>query len=101
MTEVSDSHAVSMKITVFWNVVVCGLVEVYRRFRDACYLCYLHHELLADNTVQHVRRVIFINIVPSKVIINCMPDSSSERPKSHPTSMTLKTFLGSLMHLVT
>jgi hypothetical protein len=29
------------KVTVFWVVVPCSLVEVYRRFRDAC--C-LHHQ---------------------------------------------------------
>jgi hypothetical protein len=33
--------AVSMKMAVFWVVVSCSLVEVYRSFRDAC--C-LHHQ---------------------------------------------------------
>jgi hypothetical protein len=33
--------AVSMKMAVFWVTSPCSLVEVYRRFRDAC--C-LHHE---------------------------------------------------------
>jgi hypothetical protein len=32
--------AVNMKMTVFWVVVPCSLVEVYRRFRGACYV---HH----------------------------------------------------------
>jgi hypothetical protein len=27
---------VSMKITVFWDVALCSLVEVYKHFRDAC-----------------------------------------------------------------
>jgi glycyl-tRNA synthetase alpha subunit len=27
-----------MKDPVFWEVVLCNLVEVYRRFRGACYL---------------------------------------------------------------
>jgi glycogen synthase len=31
---------VAMKMTVFWDVVLCSLVEVYQNFRDAC--C-LHH----------------------------------------------------------
>jgi hypothetical protein len=30
-----------MKITDFWDVAPCSLVEVYRRFRGAC--C-LHHQ---------------------------------------------------------
>jgi hypothetical protein len=29
-----------MKMTVFWDVALCSLVEVYQRFRGAC--C-LHH----------------------------------------------------------
>jgi hypothetical protein len=33
--------AASMKVTVFWDVTPCSLVEVYRRFRGAC--C-LHHQ---------------------------------------------------------
>jgi hypothetical protein len=33
--------AASMKMTVFWDVAPCCLVEVYRRFRCAC--C-LHHQ---------------------------------------------------------
>jgi hypothetical protein len=31
----------SMKMTVFWDVAPCDLVEVYRRFKGAC--C-LHHQ---------------------------------------------------------
>jgi hypothetical protein len=31
-------QAASMKMAVFWDVVACSLVEVYRRFRGACYL---------------------------------------------------------------
>jgi hypothetical protein len=30
-----------MKMTIFWDVVPCSLLEVYRRFRGAC--C-LHHQ---------------------------------------------------------
>jgi hypothetical protein len=30
--------AASMKMTVFWDVTLCSLVEVYRRFRGACCL---------------------------------------------------------------
>jgi hypothetical protein len=33
--------AVSMKMTVFWNVAPCSLVEIDRRFRGAYYL---HHQ---------------------------------------------------------
>jgi hypothetical protein len=33
--------AASMKMTVFWDIAPCSLVEVYRRFRGAC--C-LHHQ---------------------------------------------------------
>jgi hypothetical protein len=25
-----------MKLAVFWDVILCGLVESYRRFRRAC-----------------------------------------------------------------
>jgi hypothetical protein len=55
-----------VRMTVFWDVAPCSLVEVYRRFRNACYL---HHqddpddwgskylwnvaEFLPDYTVQH------------------------------------------------
>jgi hypothetical protein len=30
--------AVSLKVVVFWVVVPCSLVEVYRRFKGACCL---------------------------------------------------------------
>jgi hypothetical protein len=33
--------AVSTKMTVFWVVAPCSLVEVYQRFRGPCYL---HHQ---------------------------------------------------------
>jgi hypothetical protein len=33
--------AVSMKMTVFWDVAPCSLVEVYLRFRGA--YCFRHH----------------------------------------------------------
>jgi hypothetical protein len=29
-----------MKMTIFWDVVPCSLVEVYRHFRGACCLHY-------------------------------------------------------------
>jgi hypothetical protein len=29
--------AASMKMAAFWDVAPCSLVEVYRRFRRACY----------------------------------------------------------------
>jgi hypothetical protein len=32
--------AASMKITIFWDVAPCSLVEVYRRFRGAFCLHY-------------------------------------------------------------
>jgi hypothetical protein len=34
--------AARMKMTVFWDVAPCSLIEVYRRFRGAC--C-LHHQV--------------------------------------------------------
>jgi hypothetical protein len=37
------SYNLNMKMTVFWDVAQCSLVEVYRRFRGAC--C-LHHQAL-------------------------------------------------------
>jgi hypothetical protein len=49
--------AASMKMAVFWVVVPCSLVEVYRRFRGAC--C-LHHQgvgkLLPDYMAQQPRK---------------------------------------------
>jgi hypothetical protein len=36
--------AASMKIAVFWVVAQCGLVQVYRRSRDACCLRYQGYE---------------------------------------------------------
>jgi hypothetical protein len=36
--------AASMKMTVSWEVALCSLVEVYRRFRGACRLH--HHGLI-------------------------------------------------------
>jgi hypothetical protein len=55
-----------MKITVFWDVTPCNLVEVYRCFRGACCLIALMMEavstsetsviLLSDYTVQQPRR---------------------------------------------
>jgi hypothetical protein len=35
---------VNMRITVFWDVVPCNLVEVYRHFRGSC--CLHHHGIL-------------------------------------------------------
>jgi hypothetical protein len=61
--------AASMKITVFWDVAPCSLVEVYRRCRGTCclhhqgdypddegskYLCNVS-KLLPDYMVQHPR----------------------------------------------
>jgi hypothetical protein len=37
----SVNNKKTMKMAVFWVVVTCSLVEVYRRFRGAC--C-LHHQ---------------------------------------------------------
>jgi hypothetical protein len=33
--EISGTHGNGMKLAVFWVVVLCSLVEVYRRFRGA------------------------------------------------------------------
>jgi hypothetical protein len=32
--------AVSLKIAAFWDIAICSLVEVYRRFRGAYCLCH-------------------------------------------------------------
>jgi hypothetical protein len=45
--------AASVKMVVFWDVALCSLVEVYRRFRGAC--C-LPGKLLPDYTAQQPRR---------------------------------------------
>jgi hypothetical protein len=39
--EISGFHGGNMKMTVFWDVAPCSLVEIYRRFRGACPL---HHQ---------------------------------------------------------
>jgi hypothetical protein len=41
-TVIANKSSVVMKMTVFWDVAPCSLVEIYRRFRDAC--C-LHHQV--------------------------------------------------------
>jgi hypothetical protein len=40
-----------MKMTVFWDAVLCSLVEVYQRFRDA--YC-LHHQDDENNNLEAV-----------------------------------------------
>jgi hypothetical protein len=47
-----------MKMTVFWDVALCILVEVYQRFRGA--YC-LHHQG-NDYTAQHLRRWSYKNM---------------------------------------
>jgi hypothetical protein len=42
--------AVSMKMAVFWVVMLCSLVEVYQRFRRTC--C-LHHQGDESETTRH------------------------------------------------
>jgi hypothetical protein len=46
--------AVSMKMTVFWVVAPCSLVEVYQRFRGPC--CLHHPDDLLDYMVLQPRR---------------------------------------------
>jgi hypothetical protein len=42
MNVLTDYHEILYKkMTVFWDVAPCSLVEVYRRFRGACFL---HHQ---------------------------------------------------------
>jgi hypothetical protein len=41
------------KITVFWDVAPCSLVEVYRRFRGAC--CLHHQGDIPENSPFHTR----------------------------------------------
>jgi hypothetical protein len=51
-----------MKMTGFWDVVLCSLVEVYRRFRGAYYL---HHQGLmteASISAQHSRNVMWMHL---------------------------------------
>jgi hypothetical protein len=36
--------AASMKMTIFWNIMPCSLIEIYRRFKDACLLIALMME---------------------------------------------------------
>jgi hypothetical protein len=49
---ISGSHG--RKMTVFWDVASCNLVEVYRRFRASCCLHHQSDELLIpeDNYLQ-------------------------------------------------
>jgi hypothetical protein len=50
----------TMKITVFWDVTPCSLLDIYRRFRGTCYLKLwrrgLHHlkRLLRSNKILYV-----------------------------------------------
>jgi hypothetical protein len=50
--EIMNKICSGIKISVFWVAEPCSLVEVYRRFRDAC--C-LHHQI-DDCTAQHSKR---------------------------------------------
>jgi hypothetical protein len=52
----------SMKMTVFWNVALCSLVEVYRCFRGAC--C-LHHQAYCPSTRLHgttSQKIVILNL---------------------------------------
>jgi hypothetical protein len=41
MCEVSRSHGDEYEVTVFWDVAPCGLVDIARRLRGACYSYHL------------------------------------------------------------
>jgi hypothetical protein len=41
----------TLKMAVFWAVTPCSLVEVYRRFRGACYLHHQGDESGADDSL--------------------------------------------------
>jgi hypothetical protein len=59
--EISSSHVASMKLTVFWDVASCILVEVYRHFRGAhC----AHHKgaLIMETVVPLKRRSVSIRL---------------------------------------
>jgi hypothetical protein len=49
--------AVSIKMTVFWVVTLCHLVEVYHRFRGT--FCFHHQGNLPDDTALQPRRQPF------------------------------------------
>jgi hypothetical protein len=54
----------SMKTAVFWDVVPCTSVDIYRRFEGA--YC-LHDQVSHDCTAQHPRRRPFANELPSNI----------------------------------
>jgi hypothetical protein len=66
-----------VKKTVFWDVELCSLVEVYRRFRGAC--C-LHHQgalsgfgrwLLTWEAIHVVQSGIDANFTPGSPMFHC------------------------------
>jgi hypothetical protein len=43
-----------MKITVLWDVAPCGMVEVYRHHRGACYF---HHQGVDERGSKHLSNI--------------------------------------------
>jgi hypothetical protein len=50
VNEISSYHGANMKITVFWDVGPCSLVEIGRRFKGA----YCLHYSLDDGGSKHL-----------------------------------------------
>jgi hypothetical protein len=55
-----------MKMTDFWVVAPCSLIEVYRRFRGACCLHYTGDSSLSTNSFLDL--IIIIIIKPNEAV---------------------------------
>jgi hypothetical protein len=60
-----------LKMAVFWVVAPCSLVEIYRRFKDAC--CLYHQGALMMEAA---------NISVGKLL----PDYTAQKPRRQPSS---------------
>jgi hypothetical protein len=75
-----------MEMAVFWNVVPCSLVEIDRRFRDACCLHHLPDDRWSIFTRLHgatFQKTVIFNHVPIKFRkANALPDETTTTTNS-------------------
>jgi hypothetical protein len=60
--------AASMKMTVFWDLAPCSLVEDYRRFRSAC--CFHHQGDRPDGATSQKTVILMLFISSSPMILS-------------------------------
>jgi hypothetical protein len=80
------------KMAVFWVVVPCSLVEVYRRFRGACCLHHQGDETLPDYTEPTTQKTA-IFIVAALGTSNLLPSMGDLMLSRYAISCTYKCFV--------